>query len=204
TPIIATMIASTSYYKIIHSLPPKRQKLITAVFADPDPEKQAHLGKLILGHQARLVTAVTHDSAAIMARPGTDEVTTYNVDGERLGQWLGNLRGAALIAIPDSAIYNKDSIRTIITALYHRNIPIIGYNEAFVRAGALASVDSQPTDLIPQIVDAISLYKDERKLIAPAYPKRFRVIINEQLARSLGVQVPNVERIQSLLAGGKQ
>jgi len=52
-----------------------------------------------------------------------------------------------LLAVPDSEIYNSNSIRNILLSSYRRGIPLVGFSQAYVKAGALCAIFSTPEQL---------------------------------------------------------
>ena len=94
-----------------------------------------------------------------------------------------------LLTTPETELYNANSIRSILLAAYRHNTLVIGPNKAFVTAGALASVSSEPDHYIDEIVDSIQHYIDTGEVPPPRYPSKFNVSVNHHVAESLGIPV---------------
>jgi ABC-type uncharacterized transport system substrate-binding protein len=94
-----------------------------------------------------------------------------------------------LLALPDAAVYNDSTIRNILLATYRSGVPLIGFSPGYVKAGALCAVFSTPAQIAAQAAALILQFGDTHTLPATQYPLEFEVMVNEQVARSLGLQV---------------
>jgi ABC-type uncharacterized transport system substrate-binding protein len=94
-----------------------------------------------------------------------------------------------LLAIPDPLVFNKGNVQSLLLTSYRYRVPVIGYSQAYVKAGALAGVFSTPVQIGQQAAELIQhLANSGTKLLpVPQYPKYFGVDVNEQVARSLGI-----------------
>lgn len=101
-----------------------------------------------------------------------------------------------LLVIPDSLIYNSNSIRNILLTSYRHNVPLIGISQAYVKAGALCAIFSTPEELARQAVEVITSFNSTRLLPAPKFPDSFGIDINQQVARSLGLRLDSQEMIR--------
>jgi ABC-type uncharacterized transport system substrate-binding protein len=102
-----------------------------------------------------------------------------------------------LLALPDVEIYNTSTIRNILLATYRSKVPLIGFSPAYVRAGALCAVFSTPAQIASQSLAIIRDYAETRALPAPQYAKEFEVSVNEQVARSLGLNIKSAIQVRS-------
>lgn len=100
-----------------------------------------------------------------------------------------------LLAIPDSAIYNGSTIRNILLTSYRRGIPLVGWSQPYVNAGALCAVFSTAEQIAQQTGATVSQYARTRRLPDSQYPDDFTIAVNEQVARSLGIELPSEENI---------
>lgn len=108
--------------------------------------------------------------------------------GRKLSQLLDKID--VLLAQPDIKIHNRKTVSKILLSSYRKNIPVIGFSSAFVKAGALAAVFSSPEDIGQHIGDSIASYLRHGKITAgTSFPRFFSVSINKQVAHSLGIQL---------------
>jgi putative tryptophan/tyrosine transport system substrate-binding protein len=93
-----------------------------------------------------------------------------------------------LLAIPDPAIYNRETAQPILLTSYRHQKPVFGYSQSYVKAGALAAVYSSTKDLARQAAEiAIKTQQAPGLLPPPQAPKYFSVQVNHQVARSLSI-----------------
>lgn len=102
-----------------------------------------------------------------------------------------------LLALPDTEVYNTTTIRNILLASYRKNVPLIGFSQGFVRAGALAGVFSTPEQIASQSLLVIEEYAVSHTLPAAQHPVEFEVSVNEQVARSLGLNLKSATQLRS-------
>jgi ABC-type uncharacterized transport system substrate-binding protein len=94
-----------------------------------------------------------------------------------------------LLAIPDAQIYNSMTMRNILLSTYHGGIPLVGYSMPYVRAGALCAVFSTPQQFATQANSMIKQFAETGRLPSAQYATEFDVMVNQQVARSLGMQI---------------
>jgi len=94
-------------------------------------------------------------------------------------------RSDALLAVPDASIYNRSNIASILLTSYRAKVPLFGFSPSYVKAGALASVFSEPAQIAQQVVEIIQNLPASAGLPAPQSPRYFSVRINSQVQLSL-------------------
>lgn len=94
-----------------------------------------------------------------------------------------------LLALPDAPIYNNSTIRDILLTTYRKGVPLIGLSPGYVKAGALGAVYSTPVQIAAQAAALIRKFGDGHALPPAQYPQEFEVMVNEQVAHSLGLQI---------------
>ena len=102
-----------------------------------------------------------------------------------------------LLALPDAAVYNSSTLRNILLTTYRSGVPLIGFSPGYVKAGALGAVFTTPAQIATQAAALIRQFGETRSLPPVQYPHEFEVMVNEQVARSLGFPI----RDASLLHG---
>jgi ABC-type uncharacterized transport system substrate-binding protein len=97
-----------------------------------------------------------------------------------------------LLALPDASVYNAKTIKSILLTTYRHRVPLIGFSESFVRAGALAAISSSTAQLGKQIAELIIKHYSNNKINNHyLYPEYFDVVINKDVAKSLGITIPD-------------
>jgi putative tryptophan/tyrosine transport system substrate-binding protein len=122
-----------------------------------------------------------------------DRLVEYQVDREHEMVEVfrrAGLETQAILAIPDPSIYNRDTIVRIMLTTYRSGTPLIGYSESMNRAGALMSVFASPEMLGEEAGRMIATaFQEGRWRPVRHHTERHTVVINQQVARSLGIRV---------------
>ncbi len=93
----------------------------------------------------------------------------------------------ALLAVPDTRIYNASTIQHILLTTFRARQPLIGFSPAYVQAGALAAVYSTPAQMARE---AAAIVRRLLAGLAPSggqYARTFTVNVNRSVARSLDI-----------------
>jgi len=108
----------------------------------------------------------------------------------------------ALLAVPDTLIYSRETAQPILLTSYRQQKPIFGYSQSYVRAGALAAVYSSSKQIAKQAAEiALESQQAPNLLPPPQAPKYFSIMLNYQVARSLNIALKSDEEIyQKMLA----
>lgn len=210
TPIIATLLPKQNYEKIVAEFrrPPGR---LTAIYLDQPASRQAAFLSHLLPGQKRvgmLLSSETKNAASqyrvAFGNAGL-KLDSEDVDSEvallpALNSLLG--RVSALIAIPDSTIYRRNNIKAILITAFRYQRPVIGYSPSFVNAGALAALHTTPAQIARQTADMIISHGTS--LPAPTGPHQFAIAINNNVAESLNLNVPDEATIRRAMLASKE
>ena len=90
-----------------------------------------------------------------------------------------------LLALPDPAVFNRNTVYSILLTTYSAGIPVVGYSRAMVKAGAAAAVFASPPDVGAAITQRIRSFRRDGRLSPPDYGTVFSVAINADVAKSL-------------------
>lgn len=93
----------------------------------------------------------------------------------------------ALVAQPDRVVFNRNTIRTIMLTAYGHGKPIIGYSEAYVRAGALLATYSSIDQSFRHAAEILEQYllTNDKSFTAIYTPRYFSIGVNSSIAKSL-------------------
>jgi ABC-type uncharacterized transport system substrate-binding protein len=94
-----------------------------------------------------------------------------------------------LLALPDPTVFNAATIPNILLAAYRREVPMLGFSPAYLKAGALLAVYSTPAQMAASAIDALKAALAGRPLPPPRHPREYTVAVNRHVARSLGLQI---------------
>ena len=195
-PILAMLVKKS----FIDGFAARNPGQISGVFYDVPLLRQALTGKAILP-QANTVAILATTATVELYEPLMDELPAYGmsarvfvVDSEDdlIPSLVRALRyGDFLLAAPDDAIYNPRTIKHILLTAYRRNKIVIGPSQAYVKAGSLASSYAPFLEMAALGANLIEQYIVAGAFPAPAYPQIYRVEVNDQVARSMNIPIPD-------------
>lgn len=171
-----------------------RAGTVSAVFLDQPPWRQLELIRLALPAARNVGVLVGGESKSHLpalekaARERGVELVVSPVGQADLFAALQAVLPDAdvLLALPDPGVYNSQTAANILTAAYRRKVPLVGFSPAYVKAGALLSVYSTPTQVGARGGELLRQALATRVLAPPQWPREFSVSVNQDVARSLG------------------
>jgi ABC-type uncharacterized transport system substrate-binding protein len=189
---LAFYVGSAKFAAIEHS------DKVSALYRDQPLLRQLRLAKLLLPDLQRAAVIYggegpPHNLAALQRRSG---VTVDAVDIDHKPDWAKALsqlmiENDILLGVDDPEIYNRDTIRSILLTTYRRGKILIGPNRPFVTAGSLASTYTSSEQFLQQLNSMVGEYLQQGRLPPAQYPRFYRIAVNEQVAASLGLNIPD-------------
>lgn len=205
TPILAVLLPRQNYERILaeHG---KHKARVSAIYLDQPPARLAAFARHLLPQQKRIGLLLSHDTRpqfpalrqALLNQGLTPDSEDSDGEGNLLPA-LNNLfaRNNILLAMPDAAIYKRDNIRSILVTSYRYQKPVIAFSAAFVQAGALAALYSTPTQIARQTAELLATLGSS--LPPPMPPNQFAISINQNVAESLGLALPDEAAVRRAL-----
>lgn len=206
-PILSVMVPQAGYEALIaRSAPLKHPQSIAAIYLNQPWDRQLDFLFAILPERRKvgvLCSPATQKDIAylreeVAAHGGTlIEQTVYSAatlfaDLEKV------LQGSdVLLALPDSAIYSSSSVRNILLSTYRLHVPLIGWSQGYVNAGAVAALFSTPEQLAEQTAATVHTFSQTGRWPGAQYPNTFTIAVNQQVARSLGIDLKSDEEIRA-------
>ncbi len=190
--VIAAFTSSQVWRSVTSDLPTTRLMSMTAIYAEPAPADQLRLISLLYKRPVRVAAIVSHETGFL--KPVLDgaavvEVEDYS-DGDDINFALNRVGQAqVLLAMPDRNVYSAENFRNILLSTYRHNQAVIGFSADMVRAGALATTYSNIEHINAHVADLASDFVHTGELGPPQFPRYFRTVVNEGVARSLQVNV---------------
>lgn len=197
-PLLATMIPSNIYA----NLQGPRHGQTSAIYLDQSWARQAALLSAVMPERQKIGVlysapqdmsmlrgelAVHH--ATLIARHLRSKDTLFSDLDELL------IDSDVLLAVPDSEIYNSNSIRNILLSSYRRGIPLVGFSQAYVKAGALCAIFSTPEQLAAQAAAMTVSFFRTGKLPDAQFPAKYSIAVNQEVARTLGLTLQSGEAL---------
>lgn len=175
-----------------------RGKALSAVLLDQPMARQMALIRLTLPERRRIAVLLGPETDAL----GTALTASAAAQGLRLSlgriELPDELAGAlqrilvdadALLAVPDSVVFNSHTIQNILRTAFKNRVPLIAFSPAYVRAGALLAVYSTPQQIGRQAGRSLRSALAGRAMPAQQHPEEFEVSVNPHVARSLGIDL---------------
>lgn len=205
-PVLAVMIPQTGYENLVARISTKKStRAISAIYLDQPWVRRIDFLHAALPDKRKVGLLHSPDSRIdilrlrqnIAQRGGSlidQAVATLNELFPKLENVLAS--SDVIFAIPDNLIYNTSSIRNILLTSYRHGIPLIGLSQAYVNAGALCAIFSTPQQMAEQTSAAVVAFARTGELSEPQYSSMFTIAVNQQVARSLGIEVASPEAIR--------
>jgi len=176
------------------------QKNWASLVIDQPVDRQFHLITQILGKQKQVGvllgpnTMSFEQKLSTAARKTGHKITLEPIENsDQLSTSLKALKNKTdvLLTLADPVIYNKNTIRGILLLSYRNRLPIIGFSSAYVKAGAIAAVYSEPVQISEQAARITGNYFQSSAFTQTIfYPDEFSISVNNKVARSLGIRLP--------------
>jgi ABC-type uncharacterized transport system substrate-binding protein len=197
-PVVAALIPRIALERTLGEFGKRGGAALSALYLDQPMGRQLDLLRLALPEARRIGLVLGPESlaqqattvAAIRAR-GMEPVVGIALTAETLFTGLKPAleESDALLAIPDSLVFNNSTVSSILTATYRARIPLIAFSPAYVRAGALLCVYSTPQHIGAQAAGMVQGYLRGGGNVVSQYPAEFLVRVNDSVARSLGLSL---------------
>lgn len=183
---------------------------LSLLWSDPPLDRQLRLTRLLLPEARRVGVLFDSQSEFLLkelrqaAQPLGLEVVTERWDNTHDSRPLQALlkNSDVLLGLDDPDLYNPKTVKNLLLSSYARQLPLIGPNAAFVRAGSLASTYSDQSDWL-KILDEL-LDRPSHTWPRTLYPQHFKVLSNPQVARSLSIEPMNEASVATQLAEGER
>ncbi|MBX2882426.1 MAG: hypothetical protein KTR32_20930 [Granulosicoccus sp.] len=194
TPVLCTLLSRESYNRIREQYPDARS---SALVLDQPLKRQVKVSSALF--PALQTFSVLRSSDSLEGRL-PDSTKEFSFDS-RLGHALAPAvteaveNTDALVAQADRGVFNRNTIRTIMLTAYGHGKPIIGYSEAYVRAGALMATYSTIRQCFKQATEILGefLLGGEDVFTTVHSPRYFSIAVNSNIANSLKlIQNPGI------------
>ena len=187
-----------------------RPAFLTLLWSDAPLGRQLRLARYLLPQARRVGVLYGEHSSFLLdelrhaARPLGLEIVAQDWSDPRDNRPLQHLLGNSdvLLGLDDPDLYNSKTAKNLLLSSYAQQLPLVGPNAGFVRAGSLASTYSDQADWLA-VLDRL-LDHSPANWPRSLYPDRFKVVGNPQVARSLGIEQVDEASVATRLAEGEK
>jgi putative tryptophan/tyrosine transport system substrate-binding protein len=149
------------------------QKNRVAILHNPGIPNQLDAGTLARAHQQGFVAQLMDSSSP-----------------EESLRVLRSLKGRVdfVVCLPDSAMYNSATVKPLILAALESHLPMVGFSQNFVRAGAAIGVYPDFRDVGAQTGEIAQKQLSGQAAGPVDGPRKFIVGVNQRVMRLLGLE----------------
>jgi len=197
TPILSTLIPRHVYKSL--QLKHKNKHNWSSLLINQPIDRQFHLISAVLGKNKKtavLLGPYTKDLNKSLIKASTKTAHPIQIqeieNSDQLPETLESFKGSidVMLTIPDPVVYNKNTLRNILLSSYRHKLPLIGFSQSYVKAGAIAAIYSEPKQISRQITSIIKSFFNRGSFNKTVYyPADFSVALNKNIARSLGIKL---------------
>jgi len=187
-----------------HAASHRHSSVASAIYLEQPLDRQLAFIRFLMPERRRLgvlINSNSHSQVAqleAVARKRGFELVISTVESPKLiGKRLHGLKNKidVLLAIPDPAIFNRNTLASILITAYKDRIPVIGFSESMIKAGAIAGTYSSPDTVGTEAAE-----KALKLLATPShsdtYPALFEIRVNRRVANALHIRLPTDSDIQ--------
>jgi len=198
-PVLCALLPRNSYEAVLREVGQKTSEQFSALVLDQPLSRQLELIRLALpavknvgvlwGPESKLNEGPFKALAATKLLSVVEgKVTSQDFLFPQLKKVL--VDADVLLALADQEVFNAQTIQNILLTSFRAKIPLVGFSAAYVRAGALLAVFSTPAQIGQQsAVLAKDVLLGKGLPDKPVYPKNFSVMVNDHVARALGLSL---------------
>jgi putative ABC transport system substrate-binding protein len=206
--LLATLLPRLAFDRAIAQAP--NRKNLTAILLDQPVSRQAALIRAALPHVKRVGVLLGPESksgASALRNALTDQGLApqmEEVSGPGIFAALQAVldESDVLLAVADPAVFNSETISSILMAGYRRQVPLIGFSPSYVKSGALIGLYATPAQIARATAAVVRDVLTGSPLPPPAVPHEFTVDINAAVARSLGLSLDEQDIRKRMLSQG--
>lgn len=197
--VLCALLPRTSFESVMRETGKKSSEQFSALLLDQPMGRQLELVRLALpaaknvgvlwGPESKSTEPALKAQAALKLLSLVEgRVTNENALFPQLKKVLAE--ADVLLALADQQVFNAQTIQNILLTSFRAQVPLVGFSPAYVRAGALLAVFSTPEQIGRQVAGLAKEVLLGKGLPAvPQYPSSFSVLVNDHVARSLGLSL---------------
>jgi hypothetical protein len=203
-PLVSIFSSSQTYRRLLAAGNSRNHGNVTAIYTDASPQAQLQLIAALFERRVT-VGVLLSEASGYLEKPLRQAASQVGLElqierpepGQDPVRAINSLGGTqVLLAVPDSTLYTPETLRAVLESTYRRGMPVIGFSSATVGAGTLASAYPDLDDVVADLGELLDNLPGQAggALPEPRYPRYWRVAINDNVARSLGIIITDKAR----------
>lgn len=186
-----------------HALHRKTATRASAIYLEQPLQRQLAFTRFLMPQRRRigvLLSSYTNNRRgqleSLAQEWGFDLQIAEVTSAEQIGKQIRMLsdRIDVLLALPDPLVFNSKTLAGILLTAYRNRIPVIGFSEGMIKAGAIAGIYSSAQTVGTEAADAsLRLLRGDAPF--EAYPTLFKARVNRNVARALHIHLPTDSQI---------
>jgi putative ABC transport system substrate-binding protein len=104
-----------------------------------------------------------------------------------------------LLVLPDSTVADASALQNTLISAYRQRVPVVSFSPALVKAGAALGLYASPAQVGRQVAAMLKVPLNSPNWSAHRLAEGFTITVNEQVSRSLGLDVPDVSELTDAL-----
>lgn len=186
--------------------------LCSAIVLDQPVQRQLRLVKGIFGKKARTGLLVGPSAVKLaddyQKAANREKLDIYIDKVDREADIVSELerllkRVNVILAAPDPVIFNPNTVKHVLLTTYHYKRPLVAFSPGYVKAGALAAIYSSPEDVANDLgIWVNASWSVTGNLPAPLQPESYSIELNEWVARSLNIDLPDKFALRQVIDNG--
>ena len=209
-PTLCLLIPRQSFERLVPPAANDRTRRVSALYIDQPLSRQLGLLRIALPERHRVGVILGPSSqeleGGLRSQAQSHELTLKFARVDASSGVYAALQDVMpdsdlLLLLPDPVATTADTVYGLLLTSYRAQIPVIGYSEGLLNAGALLSLYSTARQQGRQGAEIASSILAHEPLPSPQHPKYFTVRVNASVARSLGLHLPAEAALLSALEG---
>jgi len=190
--VLCVLLSHQAFNEILARRTNRPNQRLDAIVIDQPLHRQVNIAHIVFPSLQKfgLLSSLADSESHVDGRGWSISVNSFNQNlavAPQIVQTISNRD--ALVAVPDKEVFTTDRLRTVLLTAYGHAKPVIGYSRAYVRAGALITTFTTPSQVFRQASDIINTYttedgSSESRVYDPRY---FSITHNPSIAKSLGL-----------------
>lgn len=203
-PVLAALIPREAFTSIWRRPP----AWVSAVYLDQPPERYMELIRRVFPKSTRVGVLLGPDGQAmrqVLAEEASERglqltpVTVGHPDMLYAALRTALADSDVLLVLPDSTVADAGALQRVLIAAYRQRIPVVAYSPALVRSGAALGLYASPAQVGRQVASMLKHAPQAANWPASRLADGFMIAANEQVCRSLGLDVPEPVALAELI-----